>query len=74
MAVLEVTVLQEAMVVEVDTEEVAALVEATEEAIATVALAVAAVEAVEEVEAVVAEDSVVEVPNTFLARLCSVSD
>lgn len=74
MAVLEVTVVQEAMGVEVDTGEVAALVEATEEAIVTVAMAVVAVAAAEEVEAVEAEDTVVEVPCTFLVRLCSVSD
>jgi hypothetical protein len=82
MAVLEVTVVQEAMVVEVDTEEVEALVEA----IVTVAMAVVAVAVAEEVEAVEAEDTgeveaeaeaedtVVEVPCTFLVRLCSVSD
>jgi hypothetical protein len=74
MAVLEVTVVQEAMVVGVDTEEVAALVVATEEAVATVAMGVVAVAVAEELEAVEAEDTVVEVPYTFLVRFCSVSD
>lgn len=69
MAVLEVTVVQEAMVVGVDTEEVAALVVDTEEAVATVAMGVVAVAVAEEVEAVEAEDTVVEVPYTFLVRL-----